>query len=71
VRNILHGPFVTVRIGEETFAGKGRIVEADSQEDRLARRLLMSKYSSSSDEDLTGWGRSALPVAVDLVVEDA
>jgi deazaflavin-dependent oxidoreductase (nitroreductase family) len=67
VRNILREPAVTLRIKDETFAGRGRVVELDSQEDRLARLLLVGKYRSSKD-DLASWGRTALPVAIELVV---
>ena len=67
VRNIMKQPSVTVRIDNESFSGSGRVVEADTDEDRLARRLLLQKYRSS-DDDLSSWGRTALPVAVDLKV---
>jgi len=65
VRNILKTPAVTVRIDRREFPGTGRIV-ADAADDALARRLLLEKYSSTYDGDLTGWGRTALPVAIDL-----
>jgi len=68
VRNILADPAVTVRIGESEFAGKGRAVEAASGEDALARRLLLDKYSREYSGDLTDWGKTALPMAVDLVL---
>ena len=64
VRNIMRNPSVSVRIGRRTFKGNGRIV-TDSTEDQVARKLLLGKYASSSDEP-PEWGRSALPVAVDL-----
>jgi deazaflavin-dependent oxidoreductase (nitroreductase family) len=66
VRNILADPKVTVRIGDSEFAGKGRAVEADTAEDALARRLLLEKYSRSYSGDLTEWGRTALPVAIEF-----
>jgi hypothetical protein len=37
----------------------------DSDEDALARRLLVEKYSPRNT-GLSGWGRSSLPVALDL-----
>ena len=64
VKNIRRLPEVTVRIGDYSFRGLGRVVE-DPQEDALARKLLLDKYHRSSN-DLTRWGRTALPVAVDL-----
>ncbi len=65
VRNIAADPAVTVRIGGEAYAGRGRIV-TDPEEDGLARRLLLEKYAPTYVGDLTDWGRTALPVAVDL-----
>lgn len=66
VRNLLMDPAVTVRIAGETFAARARLVEAGSAEDALARRLLVQKYQPTYASDLTNWGRTALPVAVDL-----
>jgi deazaflavin-dependent oxidoreductase (nitroreductase family) len=67
VRNARKTPTVTVRIGETTFAGRARIVEPDTDEDALARRLLLEKYGPRYSGDLSNWGRTALPVAIDLV----
>ena len=64
VRNIRADGSVTVRIGAETFEAKGRIVEPDTDEDALARRLLEEKYGHT--QDLTRWLRESLPVAIDL-----
>lgn len=64
VRNLLADRKVTVRIGEATLPGRARVVD-DPDEDATARRLLLEKYSKSSG-DLSDWGRTALPVAVDL-----
>jgi deazaflavin-dependent oxidoreductase (nitroreductase family) len=66
VRNLTKTPAVTVRIGDREFAGIGRVVE-DGEEDGLARRLLLEKYEPTYSGDLSEWGRTALPVAVDLV----
>jgi hypothetical protein len=41
-------------------------VEAGTDEDARARRLLVAKYADPGTDDLSGWGRSALPVALDL-----
>ena len=65
VRNLTKTPAVTVRIGDREFAGIGRVVE-DGEEDGLARRLLLEKYEPTYSGDLGDWGRTALPVAVDL-----
>jgi deazaflavin-dependent oxidoreductase (nitroreductase family) len=65
VRNLRADPNVTVRIGDQVLAGRARIVEG-SEEEMLARRKLPAKYRGSYSEDLTEWGETALPVAVDL-----
>jgi hypothetical protein len=36
--------------------------------DELARKLVFEKYVPRSSDDLTEWARTALPVAVDIVV---
>ncbi len=66
VKNIRRHPDVTIRIGNHYFRGSGRVVE-DPEEDALARRLLVDKYRRG-DDDLSRWGRTALPVAVDLEI---
>jgi deazaflavin-dependent oxidoreductase (nitroreductase family) len=67
VRNLIADPSVGVRIGEQSFAGSARIVE-DSEEEAMARRELPGKYQQGYSEDLTEWGETALPVAVDLTL---
>ena len=67
VKNLLRAPDVAVRLGETTFAGRARVV-AQGDEDALARRLVLAKYTPRSSVDLVDWGRTALPVAVDLAV---
>jgi deazaflavin-dependent oxidoreductase (nitroreductase family) len=69
VRNLVRDPAVTVRLGRRdavALAGRARLVEAGSDEDELARRLVAGKYQPTYGGDLSGWRRSALPVAVDL-----
>ena len=68
VRNIRQRPDVSVRIGDRRLQGKGRVVDAPSEEDALARRLLLGKYSPGYDGDLADWGKTALAVAVDLAL---
>jgi deazaflavin-dependent oxidoreductase (nitroreductase family) len=65
VRNLIATPAVSVRIGDRTFAGRARLV-ADPDEDSRARELLLAKYSPGYGGDLSEWGRTGLPVAVDL-----
>jgi deazaflavin-dependent oxidoreductase (nitroreductase family) len=67
VRNLMRDSRVTVRIGNHEFYGTARIVD-DGDEDAMARRLLLDKYSTGYSGDLTGWDRDSLPVAVDLDV---
>ena len=64
VKNLIADSAVEVRVGEETFAATARVVE-DSDEDALARRLLLEKYSPRNS-GLSGWGKSSLPIALDL-----
>jgi hypothetical protein len=66
VKNLQRTPEVMVRIGGEHFDGRARVVE-DPEEDELARRLLVEKYERRPGS-LSNWRRTALPVAVDLVV---
>jgi hypothetical protein len=65
VRNLARDPVVTVKVGDRVLAGSARVV-ADQDEDRLARSLLLAKYRPGYGGDLTSWGASALPIAVDL-----
>jgi deazaflavin-dependent oxidoreductase (nitroreductase family) len=65
VKNLLRAPDVAVRLGDVMFAGRARVVE-QADEDALARRLVLAKYQSRDSDDLSEWGRTALPVAVDL-----
>ncbi|MGE5596729.1 MAG: nitroreductase family deazaflavin-dependent oxidoreductase [Hyphomicrobiales bacterium] len=66
VRNIRKTPAVSVRLGEETFPGTGRVVEPDTDEDAMARELPVSKYQPRYSGDLANWGKTALPVAIEL-----
>ena len=65
VKNLRRTPRVAVRIGDRRFTGQAREVAAED-EDALARSLLLEKYRPGYDGDLAGWGRDALPIAVDL-----
>ena len=65
VRNARRSPAVTVRIRDVEFSRCARVVEQD-EEEALARRLLVEKYQPRYQGSLEEWGRTALPVAVDL-----
>ena len=65
VKNLIREPRVRVRIADRSFEGQARIVSAED-EDARARHLLLQKYSAGYGGDLSEWGQTALPVAVDL-----
>ena len=64
VRNLMISPEVTLQIGDRRKATKARVV-TDREEDALARRLLVDKYTPRYRGDLTDWGKTSLPVAID------
>jgi deazaflavin-dependent oxidoreductase (nitroreductase family) len=65
VQNIIKNPEASLRIGNETVSGMGRVVTSHS-EDEQARRLLAEKYEGWRDgQELSGWARTALPVAIE------
>jgi deazaflavin-dependent oxidoreductase (nitroreductase family) len=65
VRNLMADPRVEVRIGDRTARAFARIVE-DPQEEAAARRLLAAKYQGWREgRSLSGWARTATPVALD------
>ena len=67
VRNLREDPTVRVRIGTQSTAAKARVLRAGTPEDQLARQLLDGKYQDWRDgKRLSGWARTALPVAIDL-----
>ena len=66
VKNLRRTPEVRVRIAEEIFDGRARVV-GDGGEDELSRRLLVQKYERDPGS-LSDWRRTALPVAVDLAL---
>ena len=64
VRNLIADPHVRFRIGDDERAVTARVIEAGTDEDAVARRLLVEKYASRDPDDLQEWGRTALPVAI-------
>lgn len=66
VRNLMTSPDVALEIGDRTRRGRARVLREGTEEDEMARRLLVEKYQPGYGEDLSGWRRTALPVAVDL-----
>ncbi len=67
VKNALRFPAIQVKINGTMFSGQARLVN-DIEEDALARKLVFEKYVPRSSDDLTQWSRTALPMAVDLMV---
>ena len=65
VRNLIKDPHARLRIAEQHFDATARLV-TDPAEDALARRRLVAKYQPGHANDLTDWGRTALPVALTL-----
>ena len=65
VKNLTRDPEVRVRIRDQSLQGTARIV-TDQEENARARRLLLEKYTAGYSGDLSDWGETALPVAVDL-----
>lgn len=67
VKNLRKSPRVRLRIGTQTATATARVVRAGTKEDELARRLLDGKYQGWREgKRLSGWARTALPVAIDL-----
>jgi hypothetical protein len=64
VRNLLAQPRATLRLGEQTYRVEARFPEAGSDEDGLARRLLLEKYSPRYADGLQSWSRESLSVAL-------
>ncbi|HLO29681.1 MAG TPA: nitroreductase family deazaflavin-dependent oxidoreductase [Anaerolineales bacterium] len=70
VKNLRLNPTVTVRIADHSFPGQARLVSA-KQEEMMARDLLADKYRErEADGSLSEWARTALPVAIDLSLEE-
>ena len=64
VRNIRADAAVGVRLGDEDFIARGRVID-DPDEDRTARDLVYAKYSPRN-ADLEEWRERSLPVAIEL-----
>jgi deazaflavin-dependent oxidoreductase (nitroreductase family) len=64
VRNVMVTPDVVFEIGDVKRLTRARVLEPGSEDDALARRLLLEKYSGPG-EDLEEWARTSLPVAIE------
>ena len=67
IKNARHSSDVQVRINTTQFAGKARFI-TNTEEDALARKLVYDKYAPRDSDDLTGWARTSLPLAIDLLL---
>jgi deazaflavin-dependent oxidoreductase (nitroreductase family) len=65
VRNIVASPEVVLEIGSRRITTNARLIEPGTDEDAIARRLLVKKYQPGYGEDLTDWGKRSLAVAID------
>jgi deazaflavin-dependent oxidoreductase (nitroreductase family) len=66
VRNLQANPSVHVRLGDREVPATARVVTEDGEE-AMARRLLAAKYQDWREgRPMSGWARTALPVALDL-----
>jgi deazaflavin-dependent oxidoreductase (nitroreductase family) len=65
VRNLMISPTVVLEIGDLRRTTTARVVAPATDEDARARRLLVDKYTPRDPDDLTAWGRTALPIAID------
>jgi deazaflavin-dependent oxidoreductase (nitroreductase family) len=63
VRNILVSPQVVLEIADVKRLTHARMVEPGTDEDALARLLLLEKYDGPG-ENLTEWARVSLPIAI-------
>ncbi len=65
VRNLMASPDVILEIRDRKRTTRARVLEPGTDEEELARRLLVEKYQPGYGEDLSSWRRTSLPVAID------
>jgi deazaflavin-dependent oxidoreductase (nitroreductase family) len=66
VRNLRADAAVTVRVRDVTFAATARVVEAGTDEDALARRIVTDKFRPRYHGSLDDWQVRSLPVALEI-----
>lgn len=66
LRNFQLYPDVTVRISGALFNGAARVIDEQTDEASMVRRLIFDKYQPIHEGDLTDPVRTALPVAIDI-----
>lgn len=72
VRNLRADPAVGIRIGSDgpERRATARPLDAGTDEDSRARRLILGKYQSPGSHDLESFDRHALVVAIDVVQDE-
>lgn len=66
VRNLRAEPAVTVRLRDTTYDAVGRVVEAGTDEDSAAKRLVYEKYQPGYKGSLDSWRGRSVTVAIDV-----
>ena len=66
VRNLMISPEVVLDIGDMRRTTRARVV-TDPAEDAIGRQLVLEKYRRRDGGDLSDWGRTSLPIAVDWI----
>lgn len=65
VRNVMVSPDVVLELADRRRTTRARVLEPGTEEDALARRLLLDKYTARGHKDLEEWAATALPVAIE------
>ena len=65
VRNLMANPRVTIELGGEARTGVARVLRPETEEDALARELLVAKYATPANP-LDHWKRRSLPVVIEF-----
>jgi deazaflavin-dependent oxidoreductase (nitroreductase family) len=66
VRNLQADPAVSVRVRDHTYDATARVLEAGTDEDDRARRLVYEKFQPGYSGSLDSWRERSLPVAIDI-----
>lgn len=65
VKNVMADGQVWIELGGQTWPGMARVVPADSEEDSLARNLLVEKYATPGNP-LDDWKERSLPLVIEF-----
>lgn len=68
VKNLMVNPHVTVELGDENHAGIAKVIAPDTQDDALARDLLVHKYGKGNELD--DWRERSLPIVIAFSDQD-